>query len=112
MRALALLALLSFPALGHESCNPDNGLCQQYDAACCNEQDCRPIPQSAVEETGYGFRVTYGGHVYDIKRGAHLIATDGRYHLCVYEDPHDEKNQYVPEERPGLMCFYVPGAGV
>lgn len=90
-----------------------------YDAACCNEQDCAPLPIEAVEETAAGYRVRAGGKVWDFVYGEHQWSTDARFHICVYDpatgpggrgEPSQVFVPILPENRK--PCFYAPPPGV
>ena len=100
--ALAWLALLSVATYAHEG----------YDYRCCGDNDCAPVPSSAVHEAGpvIIFRIAPGTHpMWPATKTAHLVVEvdrfrlehrrlDGRWHLCL---------------NPALivLCVYPPELG-
>ena len=99
----ALIAfLLAAPAAAHEA----------YDYRCCGQNDCAPVPDSAVHETGdvILFRIAPGTHpMWPADKKAHLMVEverfkvehrrlDGRWHLCL-------NAAQVP------LCVYPPERG-
>lgn len=70
-----------------------------YDALCCNDKDCEPVPDSAVTETKSGYSIKYnsihGNEVRGfIKKDLAKQSPDGRFHAC-----------QMPS---GVRCLYVP----
>ena len=100
---IALIAfLLSAPAAAHEG----------YDYRCCGDNDCAPVADSAVHETGdvVVFRIAPGTHpMWTANQTKPLIVEverfriekrrmDGRWHLCL------TSTQYP-------LCVYPPDRG-
>jgi len=103
--AIAALCVAYSAAMAHESCNPDNGLCQKYDSVCCNEKDCRPLKSDQVEQTATGYRVTVDGKTWDFRYGHHQHSTDARFHICIYGEGR------AVLQFNGRPCFYAPPPG-
>lgn len=76
-----------------------------YDPQCCNQQDCRPVPQEDVDYVltpeGPGVLYKPTGYIFLSKYGKVKASQDERYHVCLrYDD-----NQ-VPLAH---YCAYIPG---
>lgn len=89
VRLALALSFLALPAMGHSF----------YDAQCCNDNDCHPIPDEAVTVTDKGYHVKYWGKAgYPVERFVLLsqakMSPDGRYHGC--------------DIGMSLICLYVP----
>src|SRR6056297_2481035 len=76
-----------------------------YDPECCSDQDCAPIPASAVERLDDGtYRVTLWPGQHPMVEGRGFIAKartvrtsrDGEFHACVF--PHEGGEM-------GLICL-------
>ncbi len=83
----------------------------RYDAACCADNDCQPVPDSAVHEAGGGVivRLMPGQHlmwgkdksgdfVAEIARGDLRKPLDGHWHVCI-------------GPAGNLLCVYPPMRG-
>lgn len=95
------------PVRAHTVCNPENGLCQDYSAACCNERDCRPIDADRVEAIEGGYSVD-GGRFF-VPYSKHMFSTDGRYHVCILYEGNERER--ITTDR-GRLCLYTPEPGV
>lgn len=84
-----------------------------YDATCCSDRDCAPIPDHAVKVTPQGYEVTLmpGEHPLVKQRLFQIIpfgsedvlpSQDLHYHACVIGSPTVIQH---------IVCFYVVGAG-
>lgn len=70
-----------------------------YDASCCNNFDCEPLPAEAVEDVSGGWHVHYlakRGFAVDVfvPTGKDRPSQDGRFHGCA-----------TPIR---FLCLYVP----
>lgn len=93
------LALLAAGACAHE----------WYDAWCCNDRDCAPVPDGAVRAVkgGYRYRLCPGDHPGVtgeclsgfLRHSEARPSEDGRFHVCIY-----------PSNT--VRCVYVPIGGV
>lgn len=80
-----------------------------YDPACCSDQDCAPIPESAITWTESGWRV-------ELRPGDHFMvqshavletvpfdevlpSQDDQWHVCL-------RTEKAPAER--VICLYIP----
>lgn len=85
--ALIWLGLMSIATRAHEG----------YDYRCCGQNDCSPVPTSAVHEAGpvIIFRIAPGTHpMWPATKTAHLVVEverfrlehrriDGQWHICL-----------------------------
>lgn len=93
MAALLLLAAMAVLAAA-----PAHSM-SWYDASCCNNFDCEPLPPEAVEDVSGGWRVHYlakRGLPVDafVPAGKERDSQDGRFHGCA-----------TPIR---FLCLYVP----
>jgi len=70
-----------------------------YDASCCSNRDCEPIPPEAINETAVGYEVNYfskqGFPVHGfMPREKARHSQDGRFHGCATSTR--------------FLCLYVP----
>lgn len=83
-----------------------------YDAYCCSNKDCAPIPDTAVttQKNGYLIQLNPGDHPmikttmqYFVPFNSDKIkeSQDTRFHACI--------TLYEPEN---MRCFYIPPGGV
>jgi hypothetical protein len=103
IRAAILAALLAGPAAAHSF----------YSAYCCSDQDCVPIPASAVEVIPTGWRVTLhpGQHPFVtetvVQEFTHPGTGGNEAFLSEDEDYHACKLAFSSR----IRCFYAPLGG-
>ncbi len=68
-----------------------------YDAACCSDRDCAPVPDEAVIEHPGGFEIRATGEL--VSRHNAKFGRDDRYHIC--RSPVSN----------ALLCLYIPNKG-
>jgi hypothetical protein len=102
IRAAILAALLAGPALAHEA--PSGWT---YDAVCCSNRDCQPIPDQWISEGAGGWSVV-------IPPGVHKNAPAGLTAFVPYANGRiSGDEEYHACAVPGrLLCLYVPPGGV
>ena len=86
--------------------HPKPGERHWYDASCCSNRDCEPIPFDAIMEVEGGYMVDYVSsrfgavrEFYPAKEARH--SQDGMFHVCFYSAPH-------PTNGRRLRCLYRP----
>jgi len=89
--ALVFILLSSF-AFGHEF----------YDAMCCDDKDCAPVPEGVVTLTREGYLVQPHNNLLKVQLVSFSderlrVAPDGQYHTCL-------------TAFNTLRCLYVPPA--
>jgi hypothetical protein len=90
--ALAALAVLCAPALGHE----------WYDPWCCSDRDCGPLADGAVRVVRAGYMVRLGEQEIFVPEEKARPSQDEQFHICL-----------VPtEDGLTVRCFYAPPLGV
>lgn len=91
--ALVLLVVLAVWALSHE----------WYDAACCNDRDCAPVPFSSVTEGHGGWTVT-------LEEGDHPLVHSHIQRTIPYESARDSQDDrfHACTLGGGIICLYVP----
>lgn len=104
----AALLLAALPAPAHQA--PGGW---DYDAECCHNLDCAPVPEGAVREVAGGYAVT-------IAPGTHPMVPSGAAPVRGFV-PHGDRRIRVSGDadrhacvaRSGfIFCIYVPPGGV
>ncbi len=92
MRAIlaAILLLTASTAQAHDA--PSGWA---YEAACCSNMDCGPVPSEQVQDLGGG-RYRYGGLTFE--GSAIRPSRDSKFHACI---------QVVPGMPRRPLCLYV-----
>jgi hypothetical protein len=92
--SIAVLFLLVFGSatLGHDA--PSGWA---YDAACCSDRDCAPLPEGSVQERADGFLLKTTGEL--VGRDKAKRGQDEYYHLC--------RSVYSK----AIYCIYLPQRG-
>ena len=114
--ALVVAATLlgSMPAKAHKAPSGWN-----YAADCCSNQDCAPLPRSAVQITQSGYLVTVtpemnkqikATRTYTIAYTATGLreSPDGEYHICLRPEYANNAGEIFGG---GVICFYIPPMG-
>lgn len=76
-----------------------------YDPQCCNQQDCRPVPDSEIE---FGFGADGQPVVFHRPTGAQFtrdrwkVSQDERFHVCVRVVNPGTENEYFAQ-----YCVYL-----
>lgn len=100
MRILIALALLCVPAAAHMS---PGGMA--YEAWCCSNKDCAPVPSTAFRAIPGGWEITVRPgdhpmvtrvHTFSVPYGDTRPATDGEHHICLWPTEDDLRCVYVP----------------
>jgi hypothetical protein len=90
-----------------------------YAADCCSNQDCAPLPRSAVQITPTGYVVTVtpemnkqikAPRTYTIAYTATGLreSQDGEYHICLRPEYANNAGEIFGG---GVICFYIPPMG-
>jgi hypothetical protein len=74
-----------------------------YEASCCNDRDCAPLPPEQVQVTPQGYVLPNGQTV---PFGQERVSPDKDYHWCRYPGTQPLVHPY--NER---VCFYAPSQG-
>lgn len=85
--AAALLYAVMYAALSNaqEHEHGANGLPDWYEAACCNQQDCRPVPDSEIEFGTNPQGEAVVRHIptsLEFTKDRWKVSQDERYHVC------------------------------
>lgn len=76
-----------------------------YEAECCDDRDCEPIPPDQVKVSPEGY-ITPDGQL--IPFGSARVSADQDYHWCKYQK--DSTKVIWPLDK--RACFYAPAGGV
>jgi len=84
---LAVLGIVAGFAQAQEHEHGVDGLPDWYDPTCCNQRDCRPVPDSDIEFStlpGGGIVARYKptGNIFTQDR--FKLSQDERYHVCIW----------------------------
>lgn len=89
MRTAMILttAMLCLPASAQEHDHGVDGLPDWYDPSCCNQRDCKPVPDDEIEFS----TLPGGGLVARHKPTGNIFlhyqfkpSQDERYHICIW----------------------------
>ncbi len=72
-----------------------------YPFECCSDADCKPLPDDAIIEEQYGYRVKSSGEMIGFGDPKIRFSPDGQWHRCSYGG--------LPEAN--TICLFVPGRG-
>lgn len=87
------LLTMTLPAFAHDA--PSGW---SYPFACCSNQDCRPVPASAVRERPEGYVIEATGEVVAYQDSRVRHSPDGVFHWC----------SVAGEARSRTICLFVP----
>lgn len=80
----AVVSLASAEAQEHQ--HGVDGIPDWYDVSCCNQRDCRPVPDSEIEFSQMNGQIVARhkptGSVFT--RDRFKTSQDERYHVCIY----------------------------
>lgn len=93
-RLLPVIALL---------CASQAGAHEWYPPACCNQNDCKPVPVEGVSIVPGGYMIDATGEF--IAHEDAEISPDGQYHRC---EKVDGSTRVLIS---GMTCFWAPPVG-
>lgn len=84
---LLTIAALTAPVMAQEHEHGQNSLPDWYDPSCCNQRDCKPVPDDEIEfytlpGGGLAARHKPTGNIFN--QNQFKQSQDERYHVCIY----------------------------
>lgn len=97
--------ILTRGAFGQEHQHGVDGLPDWHDPQCCDQQDCRPVPDNEIE---FGFKQNGQPAVFHKPTGAVFskehwkVSQDERFHVCTRVINAGTENEYIAQ-----YCVYL-----